>query len=440
MTALDEVTDLLQQLIRNRCVNDGTADSGGEARNADTLAAYLGGGSVEMRRYEPHPGRVSLILRVEGQGPRSLLYMGHTDVVPADPTGWRRDPFAGELVGGEIWGRGASDMLCMTATMAVATKHLLASGFRPKGTLIFLGVADEESLGTYGAQWLTENAWDDVRADACLTESGSMQLPLPSTGGPKALLRVAERGSHWLTLRVKGTPGHGSQPYHADNALAKAAEAVRRLVAYRAPLRLDRLWNDFVEGLELDPKLASGLLSAEHFYDTIDALPPAMAKMFDASVHTTFSPNVMRSGSKTNIIPDSADLEVDIRTAPGDDGKVREMLRDALGDLWENIAVVAENPDAPSSSPTDNAVFRTLREVTRKVTGATVVPATALGATDNRFFRRKGVPAYGYSVYSDRIPYAERSAMVHGRDERMDQESLRLMLELYDQTARAYLG
>lgn len=51
-----ETTDLLQQLIRNRCVNDGTADSGHEVRNAETLASYLQGPGIEMRRYEPHPG------------------------------------------------------------------------------------------------------------------------------------------------------------------------------------------------------------------------------------------------------------------------------------------------------------------------------------------------------------------------------------------------
>jgi acetylornithine deacetylase/succinyl-diaminopimelate desuccinylase-like protein len=440
VTAVDEATELLQTLIRNRCVNDGTPDSGGEVRNADTLSAYLEGSGVGLMRYEPHPGRVSLVARLEGTGSRSLLYMGHTDVVPADPNGWTRDPFGGELAGGEIWGRGASDMLCMTTTMAVAFKRLAASGFRPKGTLVYLGVADEESLGTYGAEWLTANAWDDVRADACLTESGGTQLPLPSTGGPKALIRVAERGSHWITLRVKGTPGHGSQPYHADNALAKAAEVVRRIVAYRAPLRLDGLWRASIEAMQLSPDLTTSLLDADRFYATIDELPRAIAKMFDASVHTTFSPNVLHSGSKTNIIPDSALLEVDIRTAPGDADRVREMLREAIGDLWEHVEVVDENPDPPSSSRTDNPVFPALSEVVKKVTGATVVPAMALGATDNRFFRRKGVPSYGYSVYSDRIPYSERSSMVHGRNERMDQESLRLMLDLYEQTARAYLG
>ena len=54
--------------------------------------------------------------------------MGHTDVVPVNPDGWRHDPFGGELIDGEVWGRGAVDMLNLTASMAVATKRLARVG------------------------------------------------------------------------------------------------------------------------------------------------------------------------------------------------------------------------------------------------------------------------------------------------------------------------
>jgi acetylornithine deacetylase/succinyl-diaminopimelate desuccinylase-like protein len=103
-----EATELLQTLIRNGCVNDGTVGSGHEARNADTLAAYLDGSGVDLQRYEPQPGRTSLVARLEGsdRSAPSLLLMGHTDVVPVSVSRWRHDPFGGELIDGEIWGRG----------------------------------------------------------------------------------------------------------------------------------------------------------------------------------------------------------------------------------------------------------------------------------------------------------------------------------------------
>ncbi len=84
-----DATELLQQLIRNACVNDGTPDSGQEIRSIDTIAGYLGAPGVEMTRYEPHPGRASLVLRIEGSDPAapSLHLCGHVDVVPVTPAG-----------------------------------------------------------------------------------------------------------------------------------------------------------------------------------------------------------------------------------------------------------------------------------------------------------------------------------------------------------------
>src|SRR4249919_2696720 len=137
-----EVTELLQVLIRNQCVNDGSVESGHEDRSADILTAVLEGPGVEIERYEPEPGRTSIVARIEGSNPAapSLLLMGHTDVVPVSPDRWRHDPFGGELIDGEVWGRGAVDMLNLTASMAVATRKLADEGFRPEGTLIYLGV------------------------------------------------------------------------------------------------------------------------------------------------------------------------------------------------------------------------------------------------------------------------------------------------------------
>src|SRR5207302_1544384 len=134
--------------------------------SVDALRSYLEGGGLDVEVYEPQPGRSSLIARIEGTDPHAptLLLMGHTDVVPANPDGWQRDPFGGELVDGEIWGRGAIDMLNLTASMAVATRQLADEGFAPRGTLVYLAVADEEALGDHGARWLTENAADAVAA------------------------------------------------------------------------------------------------------------------------------------------------------------------------------------------------------------------------------------------------------------------------------------
>ena len=226
LTTQRDPIELLQALIRNACVNDGTPQSGQEVRNADTLAAYLGTSGIETEVFEAAPGRVSLVARITGAQPGApaLCLMGHTDVVPVNPAGWDRDPFGGELVDGEVWGRGAVDMLNLTSTMAVAFRDLARTGFRPRGDVIFFAVADEESGSGYGAHWMADHHWDAIGADFVLTEGGGLHGG--TAQAPVVTVSVAEKGVSWRRLRVTGEPGHGSMPFRTNNALVKAAAVV----------------------------------------------------------------------------------------------------------------------------------------------------------------------------------------------------------------------
>jgi len=439
---MEETTDLLQHLIRNQCVNDGTPASGHEVRSVDTLEAYLRAPGLEMERYEPSPGRGSLVVRIEGTNKiaPSLHLMGHTDVVPVTPSGWRNDPFGGELIRGEVWGRGAIDMLDVTASMAVAIKKLLADGFKPKGTLIYSAVADEEALGTHGAQWLTEHKWAEVRSDYLVTEFGGVRIPIGA--GAKLPIMTAEKGSQWTRLRVKGTPGHGSMPYKSDNALVKASELVTRIARYKAPLHLNELWKGFVAGLDIPAVQRVALTTAATFDTALDHLPPGADKMMYAATRTTLSPNMAHAGVKLNVIPDSAEVQIDIRTLSGDDGEnVHKMLRDAAGDLWKDVEIVEEGSNPATSSPIDTPLWKALTRVTQHlIPDAKTLPFLIVGATDARFFRRKGVVAYGYGLLSDKIPFGEFSTLFHGNNERIDQESLGLMTPMWEGLVREMVG
>ncbi|HEV8229245.1 MAG TPA: M20/M25/M40 family metallo-hydrolase, partial [Candidatus Limnocylindria bacterium] len=380
-TLIDETTDLVQHLIRNACVNDGTPASGNEQRSVDTLASYLQLPGVEMKRYEPSPGRGSLVVRIEGTDPKapSLHFMGHTDVVPANPAGWRHDPFGGELIDGEVWGRGAVDMLDVTASMAVALRRLIEGGFRPKGTLIYSAVADEEALGTYGADWLTQNAWDDVKSDFLVTEFGGARLPIGA--GARLPVMTAEKGSQWTRLRVKGTPSHGSMPFKSDNALVKASEVIIRIARYKAPLKLEKLWRAFLDGIDLPVASRIALTNPITFDAALERAPDGTQPMLYAATRTTFSPNIAKSGVKVNIIPDSAEIDIDIRTLAGDDaGRVRAMLKDAIGDLWKDVEVIQEGSNPASESPIDTPLWDTLSRVTKRlIPGSETVPFLIVG-------------------------------------------------------------
>jgi acetylornithine deacetylase/succinyl-diaminopimelate desuccinylase-like protein len=438
-----ETTDLLQQLIRNRCVNEATPESGHEHRNAALLEAYLGDTGLALQRFEPVPGRVSLVARIEGSDPSapSLCLMGHTDVVPANENGWRRDPFGGELVDGEVWGRGAVDMLNVTASMAVAFKRLARSGFRPRGSLIYFAVADEEAAGVYGAKWITENATDAVRADYVLTEFGGMRMQIGGGVGPKVPVMVAEKGTYWITITVEGTPGHASMPYRTDNALVKGAEIVRRLAAFKPQAQIHEIWRRFVASMEFPPDMEKTLLDPTRIDEMCDTMPLSLGRMVDACTHTSFAPTIAKSGVKSNIIPDTFELKVDIRTLPGETGEdVHRMLREALGELAADIQINKDSDMEASSSPMETPLWDSLARVTGKlIPGAVTVPFLIVAATDARYFRKIGATAYGYGLFSERIPFDEFGRMFHGDDERVDQESLRLTTELWEQTARDLL-
>jgi acetylornithine deacetylase/succinyl-diaminopimelate desuccinylase-like protein len=437
----DEVTDLLQQLIRNQCVNDGTVASGGETRSVDLLTQYLGRAGLDTELYEPQPGRASLVSRIEGSDPNapSLLLMGHTDVVPVNPDGWHRDPFGGELADGEVWGRGAVDMLNLTASMAVAFRHLANEGFRPKGTLVYLAVADEEALGTWGARWLVDHERDAVVTDYVITESGGFQMPSPA--GPRLPVLIEEKGTYWSKLKVRGTPGHGSQPFRTDNALVTAAEVVRRLVEYKPETRIGETWRRFVEGIGFPPEISEPLTSPDLLDDYLTTLPLGFSRMVHACTHTTIAPTVLHAGTKTNVIPDFVEMEVDIRTLPGQSGdEIRAMLEEALGDLADRVEIES-NDDPSTSSPSDTPLWDVLTKTTsRLVDGSSLVPFVMVGGTDNRFFRRAGSVGYGFGLFSKHLAFEDYATMFHGNDERVDQESLRLSTELWLATAKELLG
>ncbi len=437
-----ETTELLQQLIRNGCVNDGTPESGQEVKNADVLESFLEGSGFEMQRFEAVPGRPSLVARMEGSDPKApaLLLMGHTDVVPVNPDGWERDPFGGELVDGEVWGRGAVDMLNLTASMAVALNALARSGFKPRGDLIYLGVPDEEAAGKFGAEWLIDNEPDAVRCDYVLTEMGGFRFA--GQGTPKVPVMVAEKGTYWCKIRVHGTPGHGSMPFRTDNALVKAAEIVRRLAEFQPEPVIHETWRRFVDQMGFPPELREQLLDPTRVREVAAQLPDlGMARMIHACTHTTFAPTVLGAGVKANVIPDTAELQVDIRTLPGQTAEdVHAMLREALGEYYETVEIDPTSAMVASASPVDTPMWDTLKRHTERLSGAEAVPFIIVGATDSRFFRRVGATCYGYGLFSEKISFGEFASMFHGDNERVDTESLGLSTELWKSVVEDFLG
>jgi len=225
--------------------------------------------------------------------------------------------------------------------------------------------------------------------------------------------------------------------------LVKAAEVVRRIDAYRPQARIHATWRRLIESMGFPPELSEPMLQVEGFREMCEALPmPGRARLAHACTHTTIAPTVVRGGSKVNVIPDLVSVDLDIRTLPGQTSEeIDEMIREALGDLADQVELVVRNDDPATESPADTPLWDCLQRVSSAlVPGVKNVPLMMMGATDARFFRRLGTVAYGFGLFSNNISYDDYSTMFHGDDERVDQESLRLSTELWDATARDLLG
>lgn len=438
---LKEIKKLLQDMIRNQCVNP----PGNELRSIRTLREYFNAHGVEAHVFESDKERGNLYAKLPGTDPAhpSLMFgPGHVDVVPVEnPSAWKVDPWEGIEKDGFIWGRGALDMLFIVACQAVVFAHLAQEGFQPKGDLVFLAVSDEEVGGLYGTKWMLDHYPELVKVDFAVTEAGGFRIA-PS----RYVFMVGEKGVNWKRLKFRGEEGHGSMPYGVPNAVLKMSQAALRLSRYNPPLEtkfvgdlarglgLNRLIRLFLENKYLVP-LAIKVLAKKDV---------GMAKALHALTRMTISPNVAKGGEKINVIAGQATLDVDIRTLPGQDEQyVMYHLRRALGDLWPEVEIeTAPFTSLGNTSPPQSPFVDTMRQAVRQCTtpDAELVPMLLTGASDMRFYRELGTQAYGLSLFDDRLSLAEITALAHGDNERVSIGTLRLTAQLYERLARNFLG
>src|SRR4051795_11456902 len=243
-----ETAELLQRLLRFKTGHP----PGAEREGHEHLASPLRDAGFEVAllgRTEERPNLVAR-LRGEGDGPR-LVLLSHVDTVLAEPDDWRRDPWSGEVVGDELWGRGSQDMKSQTAAEVVAAISLAREGWRPaRGELLVIATADEETGGTEGAVWLCDQHPDKVRCDYVINEGAGTMIPFD--GRPVYGVCVAEKGVFRFTVTTRGAAGHASMPGVGDNALLKMAPLLERLARNRPGLDVTDAPRSLLSALQLD--------------------------------------------------------------------------------------------------------------------------------------------------------------------------------------------
>jgi acetylornithine deacetylase/succinyl-diaminopimelate desuccinylase-like protein len=218
------VENILSDLIRIQTVNP----PGGELELAKYLKDLFDNNGIKNEIIESSPGRASFFAYL-GEGKKSLLFLSHTDVVPATD-GWRFPPFSGEIKDGFVHGRGALDCKGLVAAEAFAVIRL-AREKKLKGRLVFAATADEETGGTYGVKYLIENHKDKFAVDFAVNEGA--EPPINADGTTFHFIGTGEKGLAWVKLKAKGFSAHGSLPMLGDNAVVKMANAIKQLADYR---------------------------------------------------------------------------------------------------------------------------------------------------------------------------------------------------------------
>ena len=418
LLAEDEVVGICQDLIRFDTSNYGDGTGPGERAAAEYAAGLLAEVGLTPEIFESAPGRASVVARVEGTDPSAgaLVVHGHLDVVPAQKDDWTVDPFAAELRDGLIWGRGAVDMKDMDAMILSVVREMQRTGTRPRRDLVIAMFADEEAGGAYGARWAVENRPELFEgATEAISEVGGFSAEI---GGKRAyLLQTAEKGLQWLRLTALGRAGHGSQT-NPDNAVTTLARAVANIGSYEWPLELTDTTRRFLEGV-------TELTGVEFDPDNPDILLKelgTLARFVGATLQNTSNPTMLRAGYKENVIPGAAEARVDVRTLPGQDELVLAKLQELAGD---GVAISHVHRDVSLEAPfAGSLVDAMVASLEAEDPGATVLPYTLSGGTDNKSLSRLGITGYGFAPLQ--LPAdLDFAGMFHGVDERVPAESLR---------------
>ncbi len=412
-----ETAQLLQELIRI----DTTNPPGNELAAAVLLQTVFQAEGIDTQIYRAAPTRGSLIARLPGKsGAKPLILLGHTDVVSANPAQWSHPPFAGEIVDDFVWGRGALDMKGMLAMEAMALILLKRNQIIPERDILFIAVADEETGGGQGIEWLMEQDIPGLREAEYVINEGSTGMI--RDGIPIFACQTGEKGVLWVKLTIPGTPGHASMPT-SNNAIFKMMKVIDRLEKGKHPVTFSNSSRAFIKELALQKGLS---LSAEHLaldysLQLFVAQHLKHERSVQAMLYNTISPTIIQSGSKVNILPDFCELTLDCRLLPGETpGKFLAKLQKTINDPSVTYEIIQAAD--PTESSYDTALFAVIRQVIQEERpDAMIVPYLSPLSTDSRFFRFRNITAYGLIPII--ITEAELQT-IHGVDERISLDNI----------------
>jgi acetylornithine deacetylase/succinyl-diaminopimelate desuccinylase-like protein len=413
--------DIYKQLIEiNSAVTTGNVTTASLAMAQRFRDAGIPEGDIFVGG--PRDEKHNVVARVRGADStrKPILLLAHLDVVEALKADWSPDldPYVFVERDGYYYGRGTADDKAMAAIFVANVFRMKDEGFVPNRDIIIALTADEEGGDANGVEWLLKNHRDKVDAALVINEGGG---GVHRNGRPVFnSVQATEKVFANMILRVTNRGGHSSVP-RADNAISSLAAALVRVGRYNFPIQLNEVTREFFTKTALveGPSMSRAMRALVANPRNADALLVVSAEpRYNSMLRTTCVATMLKGGHAENALPQLAEANVNCRMYPGTTAEqVQATLTRVIND--STVQVIPEFAARPPEPPTPliPEVMEPVERITRELFGdIPVVPTMSTGATDSRYFRQLGIPAFGVSgIFSD--PAVD--ARAHGRDERM---------------------
>ncbi|KUO93115.1 MAG: M20 family metallopeptidase [Thermocladium sp.] len=403
----DELTGLTIDLVRINSVNP----PGLTNDIASFIREWLGRRGYQGHVYEYEKGKPNIIAKV-GRGSPTLILNGHMDVVPpGESSKWSVPPFSGKVIDGKIFGRGTTDMKGGLAALMMAFIDLAPQVENSDASLIFSATVDEESGGHPGVEALVNNGV--LRGDAAIIAE--------PTGASRFC--IAEKGLAQVRINTMGRPAHGSLPILGRNAILELINAVNESA---------KAINEFNRGIKLPRDLEAPIENSAKIYGAAArgiGLRVDDNELGNIIGSVSFNPGVIRGGSKINMVPDSAELELDMRVPPG--ASSRQVIDYLAARLGDSARVEVIDVSEPNYTPINSEIVASVRDSIIEE-GKQPVPLILTGATDGRYLRAAGIPVVIYGP--------GELAMAHSYDEYVAIDDLKDSLIVMEKAIQRFLG
>jgi acetylornithine deacetylase/succinyl-diaminopimelate desuccinylase-like protein len=368
----------------------------------------------------PRPEKHNVVARLRGRSStlKPILLLAHLDVVEALKSDWSPDldPYVFTERDGYYYGRGTADDKAMAAIFVANVFRMKREGYVPERDIVIALTADEESGAANGVEWLVAQHRNLVDAALVINEGGGGTL---RSGQPLfQSVQATEKLTTNITLRATNRGGHSSVP-RDDNAITSLAVALTKIARYEFPIKLNDVTRAFftkTADVE-EPAMGRGMRALVANPSSPDARIVTKDPKYNAMLRTTCVATMLSGGHATNALPQLAEANVNCRLFPTETAaEVRAQLARAIADTTVEVIIKSERAPTPASALLPELIDPVTR-ITHEMWGnIPVIPTMSTGATDSRYFRALGVPAFGVSgLFSD--PTVD--ARAHGRDERM---------------------